>query len=484
MAFARFRAAYPTYDGTVALDIVRARDFGRLDRQGHVYLDYTGSSLYAASLVAAHAALLDGGVFGNPHSKNLTSLAMTEIVETTRARVLSFFRADPDEYTAIFTANATGALRLVGEAYPFAADGAFLLTADNHNSVNGIREFAQRSGATVTYAPICAPECRIDADALRAALAAPFVSPDARRLFALPAQSNFTGAQHPLDWIDEAKTHGWDVLLDAAAFAPTNRLDLGAHRPDFVSMSFYKLFGYPTGVGCLIARKSALAALKRPWYSGGTITFSSVAVHDHYLTPDAAGFEDGTVNFLSIPAVALGFDLLEHVGMERIHMRVMCLTGWLIDQLCALRHGNDRPVVDVYGPRGTDGRGATVAFNVLDRHGHLIDCLDVERQANAKKISLRAGCHCNPGAREAVLNLSAADLSPCFAAANSSSFDTFLKAIEGVTTGVVRASLGIASNFDDVFALIAFLGQFVDCEDTAQLEQQHLATPRVQPQWM
>lgn len=37
------------------------------------------------------------------------------------------------------------------------------------------------------------------------------------------------------------------VLLDAAAYIPTNRLDLSVVKPDFVTMSFYKVFGYPTG---------------------------------------------------------------------------------------------------------------------------------------------------------------------------------------------------------------------------------------------
>ena len=78
---------------------------------------------------------------------------MTELVERARAAVLEFFRASPDEYVAIFTPNATGALRLVGEAYPFRAGDRFLLTFDNHNSVNGIREFARARGAETTYVP-------------------------------------------------------------------------------------------------------------------------------------------------------------------------------------------------------------------------------------------------------------------------------------------------------------------------------------------
>ena len=84
------------------------------------------------------------------------------------------------------------------------------------------------------------------------------------RLFAFPAQSNFSGVQHSLDLIDEAQRHGFDVLLDAAAFVPSNPLSLRAHAPEFVVLSFYKLFGYPTGVGALVVRNDALRRLAAP----------------------------------------------------------------------------------------------------------------------------------------------------------------------------------------------------------------------------
>lgn len=66
--------------------------------------------------------------------------------------MLSFFQAPPG-YTVIFTPNATGALKLVGEAFPFQEDSTFVLCADSHNSVHGIREFAARRGAGVRYIP-------------------------------------------------------------------------------------------------------------------------------------------------------------------------------------------------------------------------------------------------------------------------------------------------------------------------------------------
>jgi selenocysteine lyase/cysteine desulfurase len=459
-AFSAFLNAYPAYTATHKLDALRETDYKRLDRQGHVYLDYTGGGLYPESLVREHMSLLKDGVFGNPHSKNLTSMAMTQLVEQARESVLRYFNADPDEYVAIFTPNATGALRLVGESYPFAPGGHYLLTCDNHNSVNGIREFARSRGAAVTYVPSTPPDMRVDPCALQQGLA--LTRPGAHNLFAYPAQSNFTGVQHPLEWIAGAQACGWDVLLDAASFVPANRLDLSRWHPDFVDISFYKMFGYPTGAGCLLARKTALQKLRRPWYAGGTITFSSVLGDGHYLTPGAAGFEDGTVNYLSLPAVEMGLRLIAPIGIDVIHTRVKCLTGWLIEQLVALRHSNGRPVIQLYGPANTHMRGGTVQVNFFDPAGGMHDCLAVEQMANAARISLRAGCHCNPGAREIALGFTREDLVDCFNDQDRMTFEQFLQGIEGKTAGALRASLGLVSNFADVHAYVQFARTFVD----------------------
>jgi molybdenum cofactor sulfurtransferase len=456
----RFLQAYPAYASTSELDALRAAEYARLDQQGHVYLDYTGGGLYAESQLRDHMALLQGGVFGNPHSKNLTSLAMTELVEHTRAAVLRYCNASPDDYMAIFTPNATGALRLVGEAYPFDPGGTYLLTADNHNSVNGIREFARGRGAAVRYLPVDTLELRVDQRAVADALDQ--ARPGGSNLFAYPAQSNFSGVQHPLEWIAQAHARGWDVLLDAASFAPTNRLDVDRWQPDFVALSFYKIIGYPTGIGCLLLHKRVAHKLQRPWYAGGTVAFSSVAAGDHYLAPGPAGFEDGTVNYLGIPAVELGLKLIETIGIGVIHTRVTCLAGWLIDQLVALRHTNGRPLVQLYGPAHTSRRGGTVLANFLDPAGRMHDCYRLEQLANLQRISLRAGCHCNPGAREAALGYTYADLAPCFHNKGQLSFTQFSQRIADKMTGALRASLGLVSSFADVYAYVQFARSFID----------------------
>ena len=253
-------------------------------------------------------------MFGNPHSANPTSTATTHVVESARAAALEWFNGTGD-YTAVFTPNASGALKLIGESYPFRRGGRYLMTADNHNSVNGIREFAAARGAEVDYAPLTVPELRVDEPKLTALLDR--ADRAQANLFAFPAQSNFSGVKHPLSLIEQARERGWHVLLDAAAFAPTNRLDLKAAKPDFVVVSFYKMFGYPTGVGCLLIRNSTLSALERPWFAGGTVNFASVHGQRRVLAPREAGFEDGTLNYLSIPAVEMGLRRLKKSAWRR-----------------------------------------------------------------------------------------------------------------------------------------------------------------------
>ncbi|HEV2520809.1 MAG TPA: aminotransferase class V-fold PLP-dependent enzyme [Candidatus Acidoferrales bacterium] len=462
-AFDDFVARFPEYKKTTLLDDLRATEYRRLDERGQVYLDYTGGSLYAESQLRKHFELLQGSVYGNPHSANPTSAAMTEHVERTRHYVLSFFNTRAEDYILIFTQNASGALKLIGESFPFAPGSRYLLTFDNHNSVNGIREFARAKGASIAYAPLVMPELRLDADRLESLLAE--ADPGHENLFAFPAQSNFSGVKHPLDFVSKARSKGWRVLLDAAAYVPTSRLDLTAVQPDFVTVSFYKMFGYPTGVGALLIRRPALAKLKRPWFAGGTVNFASVQGQAHVLSPNEAAFEDGTLNYLSIPAVEIGLRHLESIGIGTIAERVRCLTGWLLEELLALRHGNGRAMVRIYGPANTQARGGTVTLNLYDPQGHLLDYRRVEELAGAEGISLRTGCFCNPGAGETAEGLTEEDMRAGFSLGTEINLLSFVRMMQErghKSAGSIRASVGLATNFADVWRFLRFIAGFRD----------------------
>jgi len=460
--YALFLEKYPEYLTTLSLDELRERDYSRLDRAGHVYLDYTGGGLYADSQVMRHQQFLLQGVFGNPHSSNPTSRLSTDQIEATRAAILRFFNASPDDYVVIFTSNASGALKLVGESYPFGEQSTYLLTFDNHNSVNGIREYAQAKGARVTYLPVLPPRMRVDENHLVEYLDHP--DKGGNHLFAYPAQSNFSSVQHPLEWIHKAHAAGWDVLLDAAAFAPTNHLDLSLYPADFVPISFYKMFGYPTGVGALLARRQAIHKLQRPWFAGGTITVASVQGEKHYLADAPAAFEDGTLDYLNIPAVMIGLAHLESVGLDRIHERVRCLIAWLLTNLKELRHSNGKPLVKIYGPADTKKRGGAVTVNFFTPEGRIIDHRWIEEQANQHSISLRTGCFCNPGAGELALHILPGELVSCFSRPDHEqrlTYDEFRMCLNPKASGAVRISLGMVSNFADVQRLLDFMKTFL-----------------------
>lgn len=456
-AYTEFLKKYPAYETTLSLDQLRAEDYSRIDRDEHIYLDYTGAGLYAESQVRKHQKLLLEQVFGNPHSSNPSSQTATHYVESARAFVLEFFRADPLEYDVIFTQNASGALKIVGESYPFGPGDRYLLTFDNHNSVNGIREFAHARGAQVTYVPLTLPDMRVDENLLENAWG--YARPAGNNLFAYPAQSNFSSVKHPLEWIEKAHALGWDVLLDAAAFAPTNRLDLSVWKPDFVPLSFYKIFGYPTGLGALLARRTALRKLHRPWFAGGTITVASVQGDKYYLAEGHAAFEDGTIDFLNIPAVEIGLRHIQSIGIEKIQTRVRCLTGWLLEGLTALRHANGAPLVKLYGPLTTQARGGAVTVNFYNPAGQAIDHRSIEEAANKVNISLRTGCFCNPGAGELALGISRLELDVCFNTPGHQdrlTLDDFRVCIVGKSSGAVRISVGMVTNFQDVQSLLHF----------------------------
>jgi selenocysteine lyase/cysteine desulfurase len=229
---------------------------------------------------------------------------------------------------------------------------------------------------------------------------------------------------------------------------------------DFVACSFYKLFGYPTGLGALVARREALARLRRPWFAGGTVEYVSVQHGSHLLRDGAEGFEDGTVNFLAIGAVVQGLDFLDSIGLANIRRHTSALAEQLARVLRSLTYADGAPFVRVYGPRAHYDRGGTITFNLLDRRGATLPYERVEQLARSRRISVRGGCFCNPGASEAAFQFvpERAALALDETRRGGWSLPEFARrmreqsASKGV--GAVRASVGIPSNDADVDRLV------------------------------
>ncbi len=440
---------------------LRLTEFSRLDKLGQTYLDYTGGNLHPKSLLHEHYNLLQESILGNPHSTNPSSQMATKLVEGARKKIIDFFNAE--DYYCIFTSNASGALKIVGECYPFEDNGHYLMTSDNHNSVNGIREYCKSKGAEYTYSPIRQEDLRIDEDRLMENLDS--FKDKKNKLFGFPAQSNVSGVKYDWAWVKTAKEKGWDVLLDAAAFVPTCKLDLKEVQPDFVTVSFYKIFGFPTGIGCLLVKKDSFPKLKKHWFAGGTVDYVSVKESNHLLIANHERFENGTLNYLDIPAITLGLEFIESIGIENIRKRVMDLTGLFLKEMSSLKHDNGTPIVRMFGPMNTENRGGTVILNFQDTEGNTFPFDWIENQANKQLISIRSGCFCNPGIDETNHCVSNEEMAQYYTSRKEKEFDSttgylrYMSKMIGRMRGATRVSFGIATTTKDIETFVNFVSK-------------------------
>ncbi|XP_037838291.2 molybdenum cofactor sulfurase isoform X1 [Chlorocebus sabaeus] len=463
------RLAYGYGYSPGSLRELRAREFGRL--AGTVYLDHAGATLFSQSQLESFTNDLMENTYGNPHSQNISSKLTYDTVEQVRYRILAHFHTSAEDYTVIFTSGSTAALKLVAEAFPWVSQGPessgsqFCYLTDSHTSVVGMRNVTM--AINVKSTPV-RPEDLWSAEERGASVS----DPDCQlpHLFCYPAQSNFSGVRYPLSWIEEVKsgrlhpvsTPGkWFVLLDAASYVSTSPLDLSAHQADFVPISFYKIFGFPTGLGALLVHNRAAPLLRKTYFGGGTAS-AYLAGEDFYIPrPSVAQrFEDGTISFLDVIALKHGFDTLERLtgGMENIKQHTFTLAQYTYVALSSLRYPNGAAVVRIYSDSefsSPEVQGPIINFNVLDDKGNIIGYSQVDKMASLYNIHLRTGCFCNTGACQRHLGISNEMVRKNFQAGHVCGDNMDL--IDGQPTGSVRISFGYMSTLDDVQAFLRFI---------------------------
>jgi molybdenum cofactor sulfurtransferase len=448
-------------------------------------------------------------------------------VNDVRARTLAFFGADPEEYDLVFVANSTAAIKLVADGFrdycapPRDEDGKrgalrrrfrwllgrgrrkakksarefhYYYHRDAHTSVVGVRELSARHACLGS-----------DDDVARWIRELPSTSaaaPSAVSLLAYPGQSNMTGRRLPLSWSADVHRQGAAAytLLDAAALATTKELRVSEWQPDFVAVSFYKIFGFPD-LGALLVRRTPPAPgaptpgeilTARRYFGGGTVDMVAALGASWHARKSATlhdALEEGTVPFHSVVALGHALDAMRRVfgGVAAVGAHTAALTRELHAGLAALRHKGGAPLVRVHNEPGArfgdpEVQGATVAFSVLGapaaptassassssaasechgdekrEHGDqpAFGYGAVERLADARAIYVRSGSLCNPGGFAAYLGWSAAQLAAALAAGHSCSNPR--EAALGKPTGVVRVSLGACSSRADVVRVLRFV---------------------------
>lgn len=437
--------------------------------KGVTYLDHAAATLHPQSAVLNYCQDINTNLYGNPHSHSPSSRLSHDSVEGVRYRILQHFDADPEEYTVIFTSGCTAALKLVAECFPWRPGSVFSYLTDSHTSVVGMRGLT--SGRGVTTLPVApqdlANKSKNTAEDANTSCQTP-------HLFCFPAQSNFSGKKYPLSYVEgiqagrlyPASGHKgkWLVLLDAASYVCTSPLNLKQCQADFIPISFYKMLGFPTGLGALLVRTEVAAMLEKSYFGGGTAA-AYLSGEDYYVEARSTSdrFEDGTISFLDIIALNHSFDALHKLtgGMQSVQQHTFGLALYTYLVLSSLRHVTGRPLAQIY----TDGQfdspssqGPILNFNLLDAHGEFIGYSQVDRMASLYNIHVRTGCFCNTGACQSFLGISNQQMKSNLQAGHVCGDNMDL--VLGQPTGSVRVSFGYMSTFQDCQNFLKFV---VEC---------------------
>lgn len=430
---------------------------------GTTYLDHAGTTPYAKSAIEKWTTELTTNLFGNPHSASASSQLSTRRVDDIRLKVLKFFHANPEDFDVVFVANATAAIKLVAEAFRDSAGGfRYAYHSDSHTSLIGCRELAVRG---VQYF-----EDDRSLESWISELDQHNHYSNELQLVAYPGQSNMTGRRLPLSWSGRIRRNASRTrrrvytLFDAASLASTSPLDLSdsSSAPDFIALSFYKIFGFPDLGALLLRKESADVLMQKRYFAGGTVDAvitSGEIWHAKKSIPHAA-LEEGTLPFHNI--IALEHAMAVHTTlfgpMERVSKHVQFLRNEAKEYLKQVRHANNNIACEVYEDGQAINAGPLIAFNLKDSVGKIISASEVEKLCIIKGIQLRTGGLCNPGGIARHLHLSRSNIRSNYDSGYRCGGESDL--MDGRATGALRISFGAMSTRSDLQNFIDFIEEY------------------------
>ncbi|CAD5234206.1 unnamed protein product [Bursaphelenchus xylophilus] len=434
-----------------------------------VYLDNAGAGLISDEQRKSLAEnVLKDSILANPHSTHESGRKTNIIVENVRNRILSFFGASKSDYSVIFTSNTTHALEMTARLFhynsksnqPIVASlqsvnwnhSVLMMFKDSHTSILGMRNYFHYEQLVVTTYEELNDYLNNDPKDV--------VHSDCNHLFSMTAESNFCGRKYDLDLINRLrkKIPSLHVILDSAAWVATSKLDVTNFDISFMAFSFYKMVGFPTGLGALLLKRGREHLLRQNYFGGGTVNYISLEGFEVDRKEEVSTrFEQGTIDFYAIAALNSGFDDLERLGgMEQIEEGTMKLAENFYHFLSTTTHHNGRPIAVLYGNGwkyfGTDKlrsyQGPIVNFNLLRDDGNVIGYVEVEKMADLYGIDLRTGCMCNQGACSEYLGLDA-DVRIRLRDSGKECGDE-MDTVDGRPAGSLRVSIGRLNTMEDI----------------------------------
>lgn len=421
---------------------------GRKTRR--VYLDSTASTLMMG---AAHRAVT---TFLN-HYANSHSLLHFSAKITTREygwaheRILSFLKADPQDYTCFFTGSgATGGLNRMARVlrdYRPEKDTVLVSLMEHHSNDLPHRKHAGR----VIHIPLdtrhgdqpgCLNMAALEQELKRQAGRVNYV--------AITGVSNVTGIINPIHKIAKVvHRHDAIILVDGAQMVAHLPVQLGGHFDPARDIDVFVFSGHktyaPGSPGVVVCRKKILQGIEPEEVGGGMVENVSVENYEIKRTfPDRE--EAGTPNIPGAIALAAALEVLNYIGMESLSREEDTLLQQSLEAMQTI------PDLIIYGETdpGTCPRAGSISFNIRGLH-HGLTAAILNDYFN---IAVRNECFCaHPYVKEMILD----EIIDSFGSVPDGSQHHQYKLL----AGMVRASFGLYNTAADVKTLITSLKEIV-----------------------
>ena len=435
-----------------------------------------------------------------------------ELEVKVRKRIMAFMNISEDDYTMVFTSNQSSAFKLLADSYPFQSNRKLLTVYDfKSEAVEALTESSKKRGARVNSAEFSWPHMRIQTRKLTKIITSgrnkKAKKPRQNKgLFVFPLQSRMTGSRYSYLWMSLARENGWHILLDACALGPKDMetLGLSLFQPDFLICSFFKVFGEnPSGFGCLFVKKTSSSILNDSTAatSIGIVSLVPASLSSLSTIDDHDQDDDQNPTPNSEEIVELGKKIIEEnnddeckgldhadsLGLVLISTRARLLINWLVNALTRLHHPNSDnglSLIRIYGPKMGYDRGPSVAFNVFDWKGEKVDPALVQKLADRNNISLSIGLlqnfwfeNKNEEEKERRLETcgSTKTTTDERAMGTNSINKERDKCYDRSGISAVTATIGLMTNFEDIYRLWAFVARFLDADFVEKERWRYLA---------
>ena len=353
------------------------KDFKYLNNNDYIYFD-NGATTQKPIQVIDRIVKFYENENGNPHrGAHYYAIKSTEVYEEGRHKIASFINANDDE--VVFVRNTTEGLNLLAYSYGInelkEGDEILISVLEHHSNSVPWQFVSQKTGAKLVY---------LDLDENNQITEEEFNSKfnDNTKILSLTMASNVVGTMPDVEKfikIVREKNSKTKIFLDAAQYAPHNKIDVKSLDCDALAFSAHKMLG-PLGIGVLYGKREFLNSIS-PFMYGGDMIEYVYQDHTTYLKSPQR-FEAGTANVEGVVGFAAAIDYINEIGMRNISEYENELTKYCFDRMKELNY------LDVYTTPNKK-RSPVISFNFKEAHPH-----DVASILDNYNIAVRSGHHC------------------------------------------------------------------------------------------